>query len=183
MDAPHGRWQRVERKSLTGTAQVILNKSLKQKAKSKKNSSCTATYLPIPKTIWIRKTRHAGHCWRSKDDLISDVLQWTTSHRCGSVGQPTRTYRKRPVRESRSSLEDLLEEIDDREEWRERVQENRASSATWWWWYFILSIFSYNHLLIVLVTSQKKSSGRHTLLQGNWNVLPLMLSSYIHFWL
>ena len=29
---------------------------------------------PITKTIQVRRTRHAGHCWRSRDDLISDVL-------------------------------------------------------------------------------------------------------------
>ena len=32
---------------------------------------------PITKTIQVRRTRHAGYCWRSKDELISDVLLWT----------------------------------------------------------------------------------------------------------
>ena len=32
---------------------------------------------PITKTIKIRRTRHAGHCWRSRDDFISDVFLWT----------------------------------------------------------------------------------------------------------
>ena len=32
---------------------------------------------PITKTIQVWRTRHAGHCWRSRDELISDVLQWT----------------------------------------------------------------------------------------------------------
>ena len=32
---------------------------------------------PITKTIQVRRTRHAGHCWRSKNELISDVLLWT----------------------------------------------------------------------------------------------------------
>ena len=32
---------------------------------------------PIMKTIQVRRTRHAGHCWRSRDELISDVLLWT----------------------------------------------------------------------------------------------------------
>ena len=31
---------------------------------------------PITKTIQARRTRHAGHCWRSRDELISDVLLW-----------------------------------------------------------------------------------------------------------
>ena len=25
-------------------------------------------------TIQVRRTRHAGHCWRSRDELIRDVL-------------------------------------------------------------------------------------------------------------
>ena len=32
---------------------------------------------PIMKSIKVRRTRHAGHYWRSGDELISDVLQWT----------------------------------------------------------------------------------------------------------
>ena len=32
---------------------------------------------PITKTIQIRLTGHAGHCWRSSDEFISDVLLWT----------------------------------------------------------------------------------------------------------
>ena len=36
--------------------------------------------LPITKTIKVRQTRHTGHCWRSRDELISDVLLWTPSH-------------------------------------------------------------------------------------------------------
>ena len=31
----------------------------------------------ISKTIQIRRTRYAGHCWRSNDKLISDVFLWT----------------------------------------------------------------------------------------------------------
>ena len=27
----------------------------------------------ITKTIQVRQSRHAGHCWRSKDELISDI--------------------------------------------------------------------------------------------------------------
>ena len=29
---------------------------------------------PITKTIQVRRTRHAGHCWRSRDELMRDVL-------------------------------------------------------------------------------------------------------------
>ena len=36
---------------------------------------------PVTKAIKVRWTRHAGHCWRSRDKLISDVLLWTPSQR------------------------------------------------------------------------------------------------------
>ena len=32
---------------------------------------------PITKTIQVRRTRHAGHYWGSRNELISDVLLWT----------------------------------------------------------------------------------------------------------
>ena len=32
---------------------------------------------PISKTIQIRRARPTGNCWKSKDELISDVLLWT----------------------------------------------------------------------------------------------------------
>ena len=35
---------------------------------------------PITKIIQVKRTRHAGHGWRSRDELISDVLQWTPTY-------------------------------------------------------------------------------------------------------
>ena len=35
---------------------------------------------PITKTIHVRRTRHARHCWISRDELISDVLLWTPTY-------------------------------------------------------------------------------------------------------
>ena len=34
---------------------------------------------PVTKTIKIRRSRHSGHCWRSRDELLSDVILWTPS--------------------------------------------------------------------------------------------------------
>ena len=34
--------------------------------------------------------------------------------------------------------------MNDREEWRERVRDIRATSATWWWWWYIY-IYIYRH--------------------------------------
>ena len=47
---------------------------------------------PIMKTIQVRRTRHAGHYWRSRGELISDVLLWTPTYGQAKVGRPARTY-------------------------------------------------------------------------------------------
>ena len=90
---------------------------------------------PITKTIQIRRTRHAGHCWRSRDELIRDVLLWTPTHGRAKAGRPARTYIQQLCEDTGCCPEDLPRAMNDREEWRERVRDIRATSATWWWWW------------------------------------------------
>ena len=47
---------------------------------------------PITKTIQVRRTRYAGHCWRGRDELISDVLLWIPTYVRAKAGRPARTY-------------------------------------------------------------------------------------------
>ena len=89
---------------------------------------------PITKTIQVRRTRHAGHCWRSKDELISDVLRWTPENGQAKAGRPAWTYIQQLCEDTRCSPEDLPEAMNNREKWRERVRDIRASGMTWWWW-------------------------------------------------
>ena len=87
-------------------------------------------HLPPMKTIQVRRTRHAGHCWRSKDELIGDVLLWTPSHGRAKIGRPVRTYIQQLCADTGYSSEDLSGTMDDRDGWRERVKEIRAKNAT-----------------------------------------------------
>ena len=93
------------------------------------------TLAPITKTIQVRRTRHAGHCWTSKDELISDVLLWTPTYGCAKAGRPARTYIQQLYEDTGCNPEDLPEAMHDREMWRERVSDIRAGGTTWWWWY------------------------------------------------
>ena len=95
---------------------------------------------PISKAIQIRRTRHAGHCWRSKDELISNVFLWTPSDGRASVGRPARTYLQQLCTDIGCSMEDLLGAVDERDEWRERVREIRANNTTRWWWWWLYHI-------------------------------------------
>ena len=84
---------------------------------------------PITKTIQVRRTRHAGHCWRSRDELISDVLLCTPTHGCAKAGRPARTYIQQLCEDTGCCPEDLPRAMNDREEWRERVRDIRATST------------------------------------------------------
>ena len=72
---------------------------------------------PITKTIQVRRTRHAGHCWRSKDELISDVLLWTPTYGRAKAGRPARTYIQQRCEDTGCNPEDLPEAMNDREKW------------------------------------------------------------------
>ena len=119
--------------------------SIKQVLATTPHETPTIRHLPpITKTIQVRRTRHAGHCWRSKDELISDVLLWTPTHGCARVGRPARTYIQQLCEDTGCNPEDLPEAMNDREKWRETVRDIRADGATWWWWWrLILCLMCY----------------------------------------
>ena len=96
---------------------------------------------PITKTIQVRRTRHAGHCWRSRDELIRDVLLWIPTHGRAKAGRPARTYIQQLCEDTGCCPEDLPRAMNDREEWRERVRDIRATSTIWWWWCYMIRLF------------------------------------------
>ena len=97
---------------------------------------------PITKTIQVRRTRRAGHSWRIKDELISDVLLWTPAYGQAKAGRPARTYIEQLCEDTGCSPEDLPKAMNDREKWRERIRDIRASGMIWWWWWW----YSYQSL-------------------------------------
>ena len=138
--------KRLEKKldgNYTRMLRAILNKSWRQHPT---RHQLYGHLSPITKTIQVRRTRHAGHCWRSRDELISDVLLWTPTHGRAKAGQPASTYIQQLCEDTGCCPEDLPEAMNDREKWRERVRDIRAASTSWWWWlliYTVDSIFSY----------------------------------------
>ena len=127
--------KRMEKKldgNYTRMLRTMLNKSWRQH--STKQQLC-GYRPPITKTIKIRRTRHAGQCWRSRDELISEVLLSTTSHGRAKAGRPAQTHIEQLCADTGCSPEDLLKAMYDREVWQERVRNIRADSATWWWWW------------------------------------------------
>ena len=71
--------KRLEKKldgNYTRMLQAILNKSWRQHPTK---HQLYGHLLPITETVQVRRTRHAGHCWKGRDELISDVLLWTST--------------------------------------------------------------------------------------------------------
>ena len=105
---------------------------------------------PITITIKIRQTRHAGHCWRSRDKVVNDILLWTTSHGRAKTGRPVRIYIQQLCADTGCSREDLQKVMDDWEVWRETVRNIRADSVTWWYIYIYIYIYIQKDILNAL---------------------------------
>ena len=75
--------KRLEKKldsNYTRMLRAILNRSWQQHPTKRQ---LYGHLPPLTKTMQARWTRHARHCWRSKDEIVSDVLLWTPAY-----GQP-----------------------------------------------------------------------------------------------
>ena len=108
---------------------VILNKSWRHHSTKQQ---LYGHLPPITKTIQVRRARYTGHCWRSMDKLISDVLRWIPSHGQAKAGRPSRTYIQQLCADTGYSPDDQPEAVDSREGWRERVRDIRADRTTSW---------------------------------------------------
>ena len=109
--------KRLEKKldgNYTRMLRAILNKSCRQHPTRRQ---LYGHLPPITKTIQVRRARYAGHCWRSKDELVSDVLVWTPTYGQAKAGRPARTYIQQLCEDTGCNPEDLPEAMNDREKW------------------------------------------------------------------
>ena len=177
MDALHGCLLNVWKKKLdsnyTRMLRAILNKPWKQHPTHKQLCS---HLLPITKTIQIRQTRHAGPCWRSRDEYISDILHWTPSHGRAKAGRPARIYIQQLCADTGCSLEDVPGAMDDRDGWRKRVREIRADGVTSWWWWWLTELWGKSRC-----RSIKESQGRTSNASTHTHIHTHTLSEYMGY--
>ena len=109
--------KRLEKKldgNYTRMLRAISNKSWQQQPR---NHQLYAHLPPITKTIQVRRTRHTGHCWRSRNELISGVILWTPIYGRAKAGRTAKTYIQQLCEDTGCSPEDLPEAMNDREKW------------------------------------------------------------------
>ena len=94
---------------------------------------------PISKTIQLRWKRHVGHYWRSKEEFISDVFQWTPSLGRASVDRPTRTSLKQLCADTKTcwkrwmiGINDKLESGKSVQAWAKWCKRIIKLDTTWW---------------------------------------------------
>ena len=103
MDAYEALERRLDG-NYTRMLRAVLNKSWRQHPR---DSNYTDTCPPSQKLYKFDEPDTQGHCWRSKDELISDVLLWTPAHGCAGVGRPARTYIQQLCEDTGCNPEDL----------------------------------------------------------------------------
>ena len=138
--------KRIEKRvdgNYTRMLRAILNKSWRQHPTKQQLYDHLS---PIMKTNHVRRTRHAGHCWRSRDELMSDVLLWTPTHGRARAGRPARTYLQQLCVDTGCSPEDLPKAMNDEEGWREMVRDIRADGTTRWYIYKYIYIYKYKYI-------------------------------------
>ena len=83
----------------------------------------------VTETIRKQRVRFVGHCWRADNELAITVLLWQPQHGQRSHGRPAKTYIDQLVEDTECTLDELPNAMNDRDGWRKRVNECRASST------------------------------------------------------
>ena len=99
----------------------------------KKHPTLQQLYGNLPRISQVLLERRlwlAGHSWRSKEELVIEVLLWTPSHAKPAVGRPARTYIDQLSDDAGGCKEDLPCLMEDRDVWKDivrRVRDNFSS--------------------------------------------------------
>ena len=104
--------------------------------KTKQNCNCKhktnkELYGNLPKitdTLMIRRLRFIGHCWRKKDEVISDLLLWEPKHGARKRGRPALTYVDQLQNDTGLSIAELKNIMENRKEWMKLVNGVRVRS-------------------------------------------------------
>ena len=154
---------------------TVLNKSWKQHF----TKQLLHNNLPsISLTNQVRRRNHTGKHKRNKDELVSNVILWTTTHGRTSVSWPAKTYVHQFCVETGCILEDLPSAITDGNGGEGRERENLGTMQSAWLDYIYIYIYrvrwvDFNQLNPVDGTHfgrpwcQRHGSGRVFLVSGH----------------
>ena len=99
---------------------VVLNKSWRQ---HQIKQQLLGHQPPLTKTISVRRTRHPGHCWRGRDELISDFCE--PLH----MDEQRQDDQLEPIYNSSVSIQDIVR-LTPRERWMIKTGGERGSERS-----------------------------------------------------
>ena len=77
----------------------------------------------------LEKQRFGGYCWRSKNEVVSDLVLWEPKHGKRSVGGQTRRFVDLLEADTVVPRDCLPVAMDDRVGWRKRAMGGRLRST------------------------------------------------------
>lgn len=117
--------------SLDGTYTRMLRAVLNVSWKEHPTKKRLYGHLPsISKSLMDRRLRLAGHTWRNKEEVCSDLLLWQPTHGKPKAGRPSRTYYQQIADDIGCIPTDLPYIMNDRDEWKKRVRQIRDNHST-----------------------------------------------------
>ena len=85
---------------------------------------------PISQVIKEIQAKYTGCCWKSKDELISDILLWTLSPGHTRFCRPAKNY----IHQLCFNTRRLAKAMDYRDGWWEKIKRIHTADTLWWWW-------------------------------------------------
>ena len=114
---------------LDGTYKRMLRAVLEISQKEHKTNKELHGNLPnITDTLLIRRLRFIGHCWRKKDEVISELLLWEPKHGARKRGRPATTYVNQLRNDTGLSIAELKSIMGNRKEWMKLLNRVRVRS-------------------------------------------------------
>ena len=120
--------------SASWTADNISNLCSQFKSIVVKKNSCQNIFCFGESKRKLEEKNEDRNYWNHTEEKIIRNRYFLKSYRA-KAGRPARTYIQQLCEDTGSCPEDLPEAMNDREKWRERVRDIRATSTTWWWWW------------------------------------------------
>ena len=111
----------LERK-LDGTYARLIRTALNIKWQTHTTNAVLYGNLPrITTTIKNRRLKFAGHCFRSKDEVVQPLIMWEPRHGKRRRGRPAKTFIDQLMDDTEITKEDLPGAMNAREIWRQVV--------------------------------------------------------------
>ena len=111
--------------SYTRMLRAVLGVSWKE---YKTNKELYGNLPQITDTLMIRRLRFIGHCWRKKDEVISELLLWEPKQSTRKRGRPVLTYVDQLPNDAGLSIAELKSIMESRKEWMKLVNGVRVRS-------------------------------------------------------